>query len=78
MKIVFFGTGAFGLPALEALSKKYPLSAVVTAADKPSGRNLESKPSVIKKWALEHSIQTIQTRPPPFGPCRQQHFGIRL
>lgn len=57
MNIVFFGTGPFGLPALEALLKSgHRLEAVVTSPDKPSGRSLIPTPSVIKTWAKGHAI----------------------
>ncbi len=60
MNVVFFGTSAFGLPALDALKRSsHKILAVVTQPDKPSGRNLEPKPSVVKQWASTgHSIQT--------------------
>jgi len=58
LNVVFFGTSAFGLPALDALRRSsHHLLAIVTQPDKPSGRNLEPKPSAVKSWAQEHSIR---------------------
>ena len=55
MKIVFFGTGAFGIPSLEALRQStHEILAVVTAADKPQGRSLKPFASPVKSWAAEH------------------------
>ena len=55
MKTVFFGTGSFGLPSLEIL-KNTPHDPVllVTASDKPQGRNLLLRPSPVKEWGLQH------------------------
>ncbi len=62
MRIVFFGTSPFGLPALEALSKsQHQLLLVVTTTDKPQGRNLKILPSPVKEWAQTHGIETLET-----------------
>ncbi len=62
MKIVFFGTSPFGLPALEALLKAgHTLEAVVTTADKPQGRHLKISPSPVKEWALAHKIVPLES-----------------
>jgi methionyl-tRNA formyltransferase len=56
LRVVFFGTGSFGVPSLDALkSSKHQIVSVVTAVDKPSGRNLQSKPTPIKEWAIANS-----------------------
>lgn len=61
MTLVFFGTGSFGLTALEALaSAKHSIQAVVTSPDKPKGRRLRENPSDIKKWAMAYKIPVIQ------------------
>ncbi len=61
MTLVFFGTGAFGLPSLEALLRSgHHLSAIVTSPDRPSGRNLLSKPSAVKAWSVEHRVPVIE------------------
>jgi methionyl-tRNA formyltransferase len=51
MKIIFFGTGEFALPALKSLSREIVL--VVTQPDRPSGRGLALKPSPIKLLAQQ-------------------------
>lgn len=61
MTIIFFGTGSFGLPSLEAIPRSgHRLSAIVTSPDKPSGRNLQPKPSAVKLWGLEHRVPVIE------------------
>lgn len=61
MRLVFFGTSGFGLPALEALSKgpHKPL-AVVTQPDRPSGRNLKPRASAVKEWAQSHALPVLE------------------
>ncbi len=62
MKIIFFGTGRFGLPALEALGRasKHRVVGVVTLADKPKGRHLKRGPSAIREWAQERQIPVTE------------------
>lgn len=60
MNVVFFGTGAFGLPSLEALRKSpHHLLTVVTGVDKPQGRDLKVGSSPVKLWALEHGVPVL-------------------
>lgn len=54
MRIVFFGSGAFGLPTLQALAKRHDVRAVVTQPDKPAGRGGKITPTPIGSWAAEH------------------------
>jgi methionyl-tRNA formyltransferase len=50
MRIVFIGTGAIGVPTLNALQRsEHELVAVVTQPDKPAGRDQELAASPIKK-----------------------------
>ena len=51
MRLVFFGTGEFAVPALQAVAKDVAL--VVTQPDRPSGRGLSLKPSPVKLAAIE-------------------------
>ena len=54
MKLIFFGTGTFAIPALRAFSKDVCL--VVTQPDRPSGRGMKLQPSPIKQVAQELNI----------------------
>ena len=51
LKIVFFGSGAFGLPTLRALAERHELLAVVTQPDRPAGRKQRLTPTPIGEWA---------------------------
>ncbi|MFT5206395.1 MAG: methionyl-tRNA formyltransferase [Candidatus Omnitrophota bacterium] len=58
MKIFFFGTGNFGIPALEAISKsEHELAAVVLPPSKPQGRGRKVKPAPIEVWAQSKNIE---------------------
>jgi methionyl-tRNA formyltransferase len=56
MKLVFFGSGAFGLPTLAALATRHNVAAVVTQPDKPAGRGSSLTPTPIAAWAAESGL----------------------
>jgi methionyl-tRNA formyltransferase len=62
MRIVFCGTGEIGAPALKALldSKKHTVVGVITQPDKPAGRDLKPRMSVIKQIALDQNLPVQQ------------------
>src|SRR3989338_9605307 len=61
LKIIFAGTPAFGLPALQALHKSpHELIAVYTQPDRPAGRGRQLQASPIKEWAIHHGIPVLQ------------------
>ncbi len=51
MDLVFFGSGAFGLPTLEALAREHRVVGVVTQPDRPAGRGGKLTPTPIGAWA---------------------------
>lgn len=51
MRIVYFGSGAFGLPTLEALARAHEIAGVVTQPDRPSGRGRQPTPTPVGQWA---------------------------
>jgi len=54
MRILYFGTSAFAVPAFEAILKsRHELVGIVTQPDRPSGRGLSLTHSAVKKAALE-------------------------
>lgn len=71
MRIVFWGTPAFALPALRALGDEgHDVLAVVTQPDRPAGRGREVQPSVIKQEAVSEGIPVLQpemARDPAFA-----------
>ncbi|MFM9959140.1 MAG: methionyl-tRNA formyltransferase [Phycisphaerales bacterium] len=51
MDLVFFGSGEFGLPTLQALAKTHTLRCIVTQPDRPAGRSRVLTPTPIGAWA---------------------------
>lgn len=72
MDIVFFGSGAFGIPTLEALVREHTVRGVVTQPDRPVGRGKKLTPTPIGQAAknLDPSI-------PVFKPERINQSEIR-
>lgn len=61
MKIVFFGTPEYAVPALKAIiASKHEVVAVVSQPDKPRGRSGKILPTPIKEVAQEHNIPVFQ------------------
>ena len=61
MKIVFWGTPAFSLPALRALGDEgHDVLAVVTQPDRPAGRGREVAKSAVKVEAEAEGIPVLQ------------------
>jgi methionyl-tRNA formyltransferase len=64
VRIIFFGTPGFAVPALEALyaQEGMTVAAVVTQPDKPSGRGAKVRPPPIKALAFRHDTPVFQPR----------------
>src|SRR5215510_4178986 len=61
MRIVFAGTPAFAVPALDALvAAGHELVAVLTQPDRPAGRSLAPTTSAVKQCARRHAIEVVQ------------------
>jgi methionyl-tRNA formyltransferase len=62
VRIVFAGTGEFGVPCLEALvaSDEHFVLSVITQPDRPAGRQQKVLPSPIKECALRHQLTVFQ------------------
>ncbi|MEM9373922.1 MAG: methionyl-tRNA formyltransferase [Planctomycetota bacterium] len=54
MRIAFLGSGAFGRPTLEYLSRTHHIVGVVTQPDQRAGRGKKMTPTPIGAWAAEH------------------------
>ncbi len=50
MRIVFLGSGEFGLPTLRALDAAHDLVGVVTQPDRPAGRKRQLTPTPVGQW----------------------------
>lgn len=61
MKVLFWGTPAFALPALRSLSEEgHVVVGVVTQPDRPAGRGREVAMSPVKQEALAEGIPVLQ------------------
>ena len=61
MRIVYFGTPQFAVPALEALlDSSHDIVAVVSQPDRPHGRGLKLQPTPTKIVAQAHSVPVLQ------------------
>ncbi|MFN9992204.1 MAG: methionyl-tRNA formyltransferase [Phycisphaerales bacterium] len=60
MRVVFFGSGEFGLPTLQRLHANHDVSLVVSQPDRPAGRGSKMTPTPIAQWAQEHDLEIIK------------------
>jgi methionyl-tRNA formyltransferase len=66
MRVIFFGTGAFGAPSLEALARGHTVAGCVTQPDRPRGRGLHVAASPVKEAAVRLGLTVLQpTAPDP-------------
>jgi methionyl-tRNA formyltransferase len=63
MDLLFFGSGAFGLPTLRALAGRHRLRAIITQPDRPAGRGSRLTPTPIAEYAREHLPQVPILKP---------------
>ena len=64
MHIVFFGSGAFGLPTLQHLAERHTVTAIITQPDRPAGRGGRTTPTPVAAWAAEALPETSVLKPP--------------
>lgn len=60
MRIVYFGSGAFGLPTFRSLARRHDLELVVTQPDRAAGRRRKVKPTPIGAAAESASIPIVR------------------
>lgn len=56
MRIIFMGTPAFALPALEAVHARHEIIAVYTQPPRPAGRGQKERPSPVQLYAEAHGL----------------------
>ncbi|MEL7087717.1 MAG: methionyl-tRNA formyltransferase [Planctomycetota bacterium] len=63
MRLLYFGSGAFGLPTLQTLhaSDEHQVAAVVSQPDKPAGRKRELTPTPVAAWAADEGLTVLKT-----------------
>ena len=54
--LVFFGSGAFGVPVLSRLAGRGQVALVVSQPDRQAGRGRAPTPTPVAAWALEHGL----------------------
>jgi methionyl-tRNA formyltransferase len=64
MRLVYFGSGAFGVPTIASLARSHDIAAVVTQPDKPAGRGGRLTPTPIAAWTGEHLPSVPLLKPP--------------
>lgn len=61
MKILFFGSGAFGIPSLQAINESgNELTCIFTQPAHPAGRGRKPKPTAVALWARQNNIPCIE------------------
>ena len=60
MRIVFFGSGEFGLPALAHLHANHDLVAVISQPDRPAGRRRSVTPTGVARWAQTAGVTLVR------------------
>lgn len=63
MRIVFLGSGAFGLPTLQRLASRHDLVAVVSQPDRKAGRGGRLTPTPVSQWVRDHRPDTALLTP---------------
>lgn len=62
MRIIFTGSGEFGLPALKAIAGAgLEIVAVYSQPDRPAGRGRKISPTPIAQFAIDNSLKLVRT-----------------
>jgi methionyl-tRNA formyltransferase len=62
MKVIFLGSGEFGIECLNALAdSSHELRLIITQSPQPAGRGRKNRPTPVACWAKEHSADFIET-----------------
>jgi methionyl-tRNA formyltransferase len=60
MRVVFLGSGAFGLPTLRALHATHEMPLIVSQPDRPAGRRRVLTATPVAAWAEAHRIPLMR------------------
>ncbi len=62
MKIVYFGSGDFGINCLDAVkASRHYLALIVTQPPNPAGRGRNTTPTPVAQWAASNSIPVLES-----------------
>lgn len=64
LRLIYFGSGAFGLPTLARLTEAHDIALIVTQPDRPAGRRRVLTPTPIGSFAAERGLPTIKPPSP--------------
>src|SRR6266498_518513 len=62
LRIIFAGSGEFGLPTLTALHANHQILQVFSQPDRPAGRGRKLAPNPISQFALDHNLPLTRTQ----------------
>jgi len=60
MRLIYLGSGQFGLPTLQRLCRQHEVAAVISQPDRPAGRRRRLVATPIAQWASEAGLPLIQ------------------
>lgn len=63
LRVVYFGSGAFGIPTLEMLTDQHDVGLIVSQPAKPAGRGKQLTPTPVVQWATEHAPEIESLTP---------------
>jgi methionyl-tRNA formyltransferase len=62
MKVVYLGSGEFGIESLNALARTgHSLDFIVTQPPQQAGRGRKPRPTPVASWAKDHSVPFVET-----------------
>lgn len=86
MRIVFFGGGAFGIPALKLLAERHDVALAVCPPSRPAGRKMRLAPCPVAVAAQALSLPILEAGECPVSAVREKRpdalavcdYGLRL
>ena len=80
MKLLFAGSGEFGIPTLQFFHEaiEYDLIGVLTQPDRPAGRKRQPAPTAIANWAVAHNIPILKTEDVNTESCIDQVEALQV
>ncbi len=61
LRLVYFGSGEFGLPTLDAVHRRHEVRLAITQPDRPAGRKRQPTPTPIGQWCDERGLPCLRT-----------------
>ncbi len=62
MRLLFLGSGEFGVPLLRNLAQQHDIAMVISQPDRPSGRGRQTRPTPIKAMAEKLGLEVMTPR----------------